>query len=133
MPNRYPKCDVCGFRHREGRCRGRRAQGGLSEIGALNANECQSRGILVQDLTRLFRDRGVPVYRDPFSPRAEEIARRAILRADTLGMEHYGPAPPPLDEKRDMIDEAVEELLDGIYYLARQVAKLEDLRERVTP
>ena len=32
-------------------------------------------------------------YQDPFSSRAEEIARQAILRADSLGMEHYGPAP----------------------------------------
>lgn len=53
-------------------------------------------------------------YRDPFSLRAEEIARQAILRADSLGMEHYGPAPAPLDEKRDM----------------HQEAKLEDLRKR---
>jgi hypothetical protein len=28
---------------------------------------------------------------------------------------------------------AIEELLDGIYYLTRQVAKLEDMRARVTP
>jgi hypothetical protein len=29
-----------------------------------------------------------------------------------------------------MIREAIEELLDAIYYLTRQVAKLEDMRER---
>ena len=70
------------------------------------------------------------IYRDSFSVRAEKIARQAILRADSLGMEHYGPAPAPLDEKRDMIQEAIEELLDAIYYLTRQVARLEDLRKR---
>lgn len=70
------------------------------------------------------------VYHDPFSPRALEVCGRAILRADRLGVEHYGPAPAPLDEKRDMYQEAIEELLDAIYYLTRQVAKLEDLRER---
>ncbi len=70
-------------------------------------------------------------YRDPFSRRAGVIARQAILRADTLGMEHYGPAPAPLDETRDMIEEAVEELQDGVYYLIRQIAKLEDLREKI--
>ena len=70
-------------------------------------------------------------YRDPFSLRAEGIARQAIRRADTLGMEHYGPAPAPIDEKRDMYQEAIEELLDAIYYLTRQVAKLEDLRKKI--
>ena len=70
-------------------------------------------------------------YRDPFSSRAEEIAHQAILRADSLGMEHYGPAPAPLDEPRDMYQEAIEELLDAIYYLTRQVAKLEDLRKKI--
>lgn len=70
-------------------------------------------------------------YQDPFSHRAEGIARRAIRRADSLGMEHYGPAPAPLDEPRDMYQEAIEELLDAIYYLTRQVARLEDLRERL--
>lgn len=68
------------------------------------------------------------VYRDPFSVRAEEITRQAILRADTHGMDHYGPAPAPIDEKRDLYQEAIEELLDAIYYMARQVARLEDLR-----
>jgi hypothetical protein len=67
-------------------------------------------------------------YQDPFSLRAEEIARQAILRADSLGMEHYGPAPAPVDEKRGMYQEAIAELLDAIYYLTRQVAQLEDLR-----
>lgn len=71
------------------------------------------------------------VYRDPFSTRAEEIARQAILRADSLGIQHYGPAPAPLEEKRDLHQEAIEELLDAIYYLTRQVAKLEDLREKL--
>jgi hypothetical protein len=71
-------------------------------------------------------------YQDPFSDRAAEIARQAISRADSLGMEHYGPAPPPLDEPRDMYREAIEELYDAIYYLTRQVAKLEDLREKLT-
>jgi hypothetical protein len=70
-------------------------------------------------------------YRDPFSTRAEAIAHRAILRADSLGMENYGPAPAPLDEKRDMYQEAIEELLDAIFYLTRQVAKLEDMRQRL--
>jgi hypothetical protein len=70
------------------------------------------------------------IYQDPFSTRAEGIARQAILRADSLGMEHYGPAPAPLEEKRDMYQEAIEELLDAIYYLTRQVARLEDQRER---
>ena len=70
------------------------------------------------------------LYRDPFSTRAEEIAHQAILRADSLGMEHYGPAPAPLEETRDMYQEAIEELLDAIYYLTRQVAQLEDLREK---
>lgn len=70
-------------------------------------------------------------YRDPFSARAEGIARQAILRADSLGMEHYGPAPAPLDEKRDMYQEAIEELLDAIYYLTRQVARLEDQRRKL--
>jgi hypothetical protein len=70
-------------------------------------------------------------YMDPFSLRAEEIARQAILRADTLGMQHYGQAPAPLDETRDMYAEAIEELLDAVYYLTRQVAKLEDLREKI--
>lgn len=67
-------------------------------------------------------------YQDPFSTRAEEIAHQAILRADSLGMEHYGPAPAPLADGRDMYQEAIEELLDAIYYLTRQVARLEDLR-----
>ena len=53
-------------------------------------------------------------YQDPFSPRVEEIARQGILRADSLGMKHYGPAPTPLEEKRDMYQEAIEELLDAI-------------------
>jgi transposase len=70
-------------------------------------------------------------YRDPFSLRAEEIAHQAILRADSLGMEHYGPAPAPLDETRDMYQEAIEELLDAIYYLTRQVARLEDQRRKL--
>jgi len=35
--------------------------------------------------------------RDPFSRRALEVCGRAVLRADRLGMEHYGPAPAPLD------------------------------------
>lgn len=70
-------------------------------------------------------------YQDPFSERAEEIARRAILRADVHGMKSYGPAPEPLAEKRDMYQEAIEELLDAIYYLTRQVAKLEDQREMI--
>ncbi len=60
-------------------------------------------------------------YSDPFSARAEAITRRAILRADVHGMAHYGPAPAPLDETRDMIQEAVEELQE----------KLEDLREKI--
>jgi hypothetical protein len=70
-------------------------------------------------------------YRDPFSLRAEEIARQAILRADFLGMEHYGPAPVPIEETRDMYQEAIEELLDAIYYLTRQVARLEDQRRKL--
>ena len=70
-------------------------------------------------------------YRDPFSLRAEEIAHQAILRADSLGMEHYGPAPAPVDEKRDMYQEAIEELYDSIYYLTRQIARLEDQRQRL--
>jgi len=85
-------------------------------------------GILASDLTHLLGDRGVTVFRDPFSVRAEEITRQAILRADTHGMEHYGPAPEPIDEKRDLYRETIEELLDAIYYLTRQVARLEDLR-----
>ena len=71
-------------------------------------------------------------FRDPFSLRAEEIARQAILRADSHGMEQYGPAPAPLDEKRDLYQEAIEELLDAIYYMTRQVARLEDLRKMQT-
>jgi len=86
--------------------------------------------ILASDLTRLLGDRGVNVYLDPFSVRAEEITRRAILRADTHGMEHYGPAPEPIDEKRDLHEEAIEELLDAIYYLIRLIARLQDLRQR---
>lgn len=46
-------------------------------------------------------------------------------------MARYGPAPPPLDEKRDMYQEAIEELLDAIYYLTRQVARLENMRTRL--
>jgi hypothetical protein len=46
-------------------------------------------------------------------------------------MEHYGPAPAPVDEKRDMYREAIEELLDAIYYLTRQVARLEDQRGKL--
>jgi hypothetical protein len=68
---------------------------------------------------------------DPFSRRALEVCGRAVLRADHLGMEHYGPAPAPLDEPRDMYQEAIEELLDAIYYLIRQIARLEDQRERM--
>jgi hypothetical protein len=71
-------------------------------------------------------------YRDPFSHRAEEIAHQAILRADSLGMKHYGPAPAPIEETRDLHQEAIEELLDAIYYLTRQVARLEDQRRRIT-
>lgn len=70
-------------------------------------------------------------FRDPFSHRAEEIARRAIERADVHGMEHYGLAPAPLEETRDMIEEAIEELLDAIYYQIRQVARFQDLREMI--
>ena len=70
-------------------------------------------------------------YRDPFSFRAEGIARQAILRADIHGTERYGPAPAPIDETRDLYQEAIEELLDAIYYLTRQVAMLEDLRGRL--
>ena len=69
--------------------------------------------------------------KDPFSRRALGITERAIARADGLGMLHYGPAPAPLDEKRDMYQEAIEELLDAIYYLTRQIARLEDQREKV--
>jgi hypothetical protein len=46
-------------------------------------------------------------------------------------MEHYGPAPAPLEEKRDMYQEAIEELLDSVYYICRQVARLEDQREKL--
>lgn len=46
------------------------------------------------------------LYRDPFSTRAEEIARQAILRADGLGMEHYGPAPTPLEDLREKLASA---------------------------
>jgi uncharacterized ferritin-like protein (DUF455 family) len=53
-------------------------------------------------------------YQDPFSVRAEEIAHQAILRADSLGMEHYGPAPAPVDEKRDMYQETIEELRERL-------------------
>lgn len=70
-------------------------------------------------------------YVDPFSHRAEEIACRAIRRADVQGTKNYGPAPAPLEEQRDMIQEAIEELLDAIYYQIRQVARLEDLRTRL--
>ncbi len=70
------------------------------------------------------------IYRDPFSRRAERIARQAIVRADVHGTRNYGPAPAPLQEKRDMYQEAIEELLDAIYYMCRQVARLEDLRVR---
>ena len=38
--------------------------------------------------------------RDPFSRRALEVCGRAVLRADRLGMEHYGPAPAPLTKLR---------------------------------
>ena len=69
--------------------------------------------------------------KDPFSHRAMEIAMKAILRADIQGIENYGPAPAPLEETRDMIQEAIEELLDAIYYQIRQVARLEDLRKRL--
>ena len=71
------------------------------------------------------------VYRDPFSPRASKIARKAIERADVHGMKSYGPAPQPLDDPRDFIAEAIEELQDGVWYLLRQIAKLEDLRGRI--
>ena len=70
-------------------------------------------------------------HRDPFSRRAVEIGARAILRADSLGMEHCDPAPAPLADGRDMYQEAIEELLDAIYYLTRQVARLEDQREKL--
>jgi len=66
-------------------------------------------------------------YRDPFSLRAEEIARQAILRADIHGMKNYGPAPAPSAETRDMIEEAIEELLDEVYHEIRQVAGVQDL------
>ena len=39
-------------------------------------------------------------------------------------MEHYVPAPAPLNEKQDMNREAIEELLDAIYCLTRQVVRL---------
>ncbi len=68
---------------------------------------------------------------DPFSLRALDVCGRAVLRADRLGMEHYGPAPAPLDEPRDMYQEAIEELQDAIYYLCRQIARLEDQREKM--
>ena len=81
--------------------------------------------------TRMYEMQVKGKLHDPFSARAFEICGRAVLRADHLGMEHYGPAPPPLDESRDMYQEAIEELLDAIYYLTRQVARLEDQRERM--
>jgi hypothetical protein len=128
VANRHGKCESCLLRHRPDRgcAEGRPGGDRLSQ-----GNGLQSIGILASDLSRFLGARGVSVYRDPFSLRAEEIARRAIERADAHGMDQYGPAPAPLDEKRDMIQEAVEELLDAIYYQIRQVARLQDLRERL--
>jgi hypothetical protein len=70
-------------------------------------------------------------YQDLFSPTTEDINRRATARADFHGMKSYGPAPVPLEEKRDLYQESIEELLDAIYYLTRQVAMLKYLRERL--
>ena len=132
MPNPYRKCQDCGLNHKPGNCRNPGSNGiGRYSGGRLpEGPSSPSIGILASDLTRLLGDRGGTVYRDPFSRRAEGITRQAILRADTHGMEHYGPAPEPLDEKRDLYQETIEELLDAIYYLTRQVARLEDLRKR---
>ena len=142
--NRHKRCPACNLNHRPDRCK-KTHEDSFQRIGP-EGNAAghfgpgdrperlpsRSIAVLASDLTRLLGNRGVTVYRDPFSPRAEEITRQAILRADTHGMEHYGPAPAPLDEKRDLYQETIEELLDAIYYLTRQVARLEDLRERGT-
>lgn len=127
MPNPHHKCEICLLNHRPGNCK---AGGHSSPDRAAGNLHGPSRAVLASDLTRLLGNRGVTVYRDPFSRRAEEITRQAILRADSLGMEHYGPAPEPLNEKRDLYRETIEELLDAIYYLTRQVAQLEDLKKR---
>ena len=141
--NRHKRCPVCNLNHRPGNCKNLREvtrsdRGeGTHTIPLLGPGDRSERlgsrsiGILASDLTRLLGNRGVAVYKDPFSVRAEEITRRAIERADTHGMEHYGAAPEPVDEKRDLYQEAIEELLDAIYYLTRQVARIEDLRERL--
>lgn len=137
-PNPYKRCPDCHFNHRPGRCKvgvpgsigdaggnpspGSRASVDLKRISSTSA------AIIASDLTRLLGNLGIVVYRDPFSQRAEGITRQAILRADTHGMDHYGPAPASFDEKRDLYQETIEELLDAIYYLTRQVARLEDLR-----
>lgn len=128
MANRHGKCEICLLRHRPGRCR---VGGGGTRFDGSQGNPLQWNGILASDLSRFLGARGVTVYRDPFSLRAEEIARRAIERADVHGMEQYGPAPASFEEKRDMLQEAIEELLDGVYYLTRQIAKLEDLRAKL--
>jgi len=140
VPNPFKRCPVCHFNHRPGRCKKSPEEDALQRIGVVSPGSpaigdlkrisCTSMGILASDLTRLLGNRGVTVYRDPFSQRAEEITRRAILRADTHGMEHYGPAPEPVDEKRDLYQETIEELLDAVYYIVRQVARLEDLRQK---
>jgi len=39
--------------------------------------------------------------------------------------------PAPVDEKRDLYQEAIEELLDAMYYLTREVARLEDMRDKL--
>ena len=58
------------------------------------------------------------------------IARPGASSCEIL--RHHYLAPHGLDENGAIIQEAIEEQLDGINYLTREVARLEDLRRRLS-
>jgi len=53
MSNRWPKCEICLYRHSPGRCKGKRGEG---EIGAGMAIQWQSIPQIVTDLTSSLRE-----------------------------------------------------------------------------
>ena len=80
MPNRYPRCEICLYRHAPGRCKGKR---GKSEIGAGMAIQWQSIPQIVQDLTSslsslidmIERMPGSSAFLAPGTAGAEYVAR----------------------------------------------------------
>ena len=88
MPNRWPKCEICLYRHAPGRCKGKR---GKSEIGAGMAIQWQSIPQIVQDLTSSIsnlidmveRMPGASAFLAPGTAGAEYVAqaKHALRRA----------------------------------------------------